>query len=334
MPLPDKVVVGISAEDLTSPAFQSAQARMVAFQSTLNTTTGSFKEARAASAVLNEEIGLKMSRHLQSTIASSQLLQGVLSKAFPVIAAIGFAEVLSRVPEMMQNAFNSLSGLDAENAMIEANSKLAESLHKIAEQTAAAAAAYERLGKSAGLVAVMDKADAASKQISAQLQLSNLKSLLIAQEALALHTERTGGGGSFRGGTPASSQPTAEARQALSMIPALKDQIAQLTNGMTLLGINSATAGKKMDESLTAAFDKAGAAADAAQKKLVAWDHMWNKLRTNSEFLTAPGQGLLDKAQIPGGPINAPDWMAGLSKVQSPLYAGNAATMGLAKIQT
>jgi hypothetical protein len=330
------VQVPISAEDLTGPAFASATAKSQAFQTSVSGLSGSFKEARASVAVFNEEIGIKMSRHLQSAIASSQLLQGVLSKAFPIIAAAGFLEIAARIPEMLKNAFDVVSGIDAEDKMIEANSRLEESLHKIAEKTAEAAAAYARLGQSAQTVAIMDREAAAGQKQSAEAQLMMLKSMLVAQEALAQQRERVGGGGSFRGGTPMSYQSTNEAKTAQSMIPALKDQISQLTNGMKLLEIGSDTAGKKLDESLTTAFDKAAKAGERAAAATERWQRSIEKLIATHgpQGLAAPGQSLLDAANIPGN-FSAPSWMDQLSTAQtSSLYSGSNAAMQATKVQT
>jgi hypothetical protein len=326
------VQIPIKTLDLTGPGFTSAAAKGQAFSASMNATTYSMTQARGAAMLLGEEVGIKMNRHLVTAMASSELLGKVLSQSFSIVAAVGFLEVAARIPDVLKNAFDVISGTKAEDAMIEANSRLEESLHKIAEKTAVAAAAYERLGKSAELVAVMDKADADFKLISAQAQLMTLKSMLTAQEALSQQTQRVGSGGSFRGGTGYSVQSTSEAKTAQDMVPALTAQISELTNTLPLLKIASATAGKTVDDALTTAFDKASAAAEKFQKAMLKIEEFGFNHR-NASLMAAPGQAMLDKAQIPD--INAPDWMAGLSNAQtSPLYSGSSAMMNLSKIQT
>jgi len=118
----------------------------------------------------------------------------------------------------LKNAYDVISGSKTMDAMIEANARLEESLHKIAEKTAEAAAAYERLGKSAQQVAIMDKGDAASRLQSAQAQLTMLKSMLAAQESVAKQTSPVLGKATTYG-------PTDAAKAAQEMIPKLQEQI-------------------------------------------------------------------------------------------------------------
>lgn len=53
-----------------------------------------------------------MNRELLRAVAGSQLLQGALSAALPVGLAIGFAEVLARVPEAIQKMTDALAGFN------------------------------------------------------------------------------------------------------------------------------------------------------------------------------------------------------------------------------
>jgi ABC-type transporter Mla subunit MlaD len=319
--------VPITATDETGPAFAAAAAKSQAFQASVGKMSGSFTEARGAAKLFSEEIGVSMNRELLRAVASSELLQGALSAALPVGLAIGFLEVAGRLGETLKNAFDVAVGIKASDELIAASAHIEESLHKIAERTAEAAAAYERLGKSAQTVAIMDKADASAKLQSSQAQLALLKSMLTAQEQLARQTEPTLGKATSYG-------PTDAAKTAQELIPNLKDQIRTLENGMKLLEIGSESTGKKMDQSLTTAFDRATAAAERGHAALVKWDLMWNRIRSNNEFMPAPAQKMLDQAQIAGGPITAPDWMSQLSNVQTPLYSGSREAMNLQTIQT
>jgi len=62
---------------------------------------GSMHEAKGAAALLGEEVGVKLNRHLRSVLASSETLGPILAAAFPVAAAIGFAEVIAHATEKL-----------------------------------------------------------------------------------------------------------------------------------------------------------------------------------------------------------------------------------------
>jgi hypothetical protein len=61
----------------------------------------SMHEAKGAAALLGEEVGLKLNRHLRGVLASSEMLGPVLEAAFPIAAAIGFFEVISKGAEKL-----------------------------------------------------------------------------------------------------------------------------------------------------------------------------------------------------------------------------------------
>jgi hypothetical protein len=326
---------------MTSPAFQSAAANAKAFEASMASSSYSMKEARGAAMLFSEEIGVHMNRHLVAAAAGSELLGKALAAAFPVIAAVGFIEVAMRIPGVLQNAFAVASGLKAEDAMIEANSRLEESLHGIAEATAKAAAAYARLGQSAQTVALMDRADASSVLISKQAELALLKSMLTAQQALSTQTERVSEGP----GQAPSFNLTEAATTAQEMIPGLTDKIRTLENKMEGFKIAAASAGKMLDSSLTDAFDKAAEKAKRLQDilervmaeafKMSGTD--W-QMRAHGSSPQFPIQGPQQLGSgVPGGspqqffPGSSPDLG---SPSYSALYTGSAAAMNLAKIQT
>ena len=328
------VQVPISAVDLTGPAFTSARANAEAFHSAIESTNTSFIKARGAAVLLNEEVGLKMSRGLAKAAVECAPLRAALEMAFPVVAVIGFAEVLGRLPAILERAFDFVSGLDAENKLIEGNARVEESLHKIAEATALAQAAYDRLGKSAEQVELMNKAQAAAKLVSSQSLLSSLKAQLVANEALAKQTYHDPGN-LFVGG------PTEQALAAKELIPALSQQVRILSEQMKGFEIASNGAGKKMDEAFTTAADKAAKFAEAGKKAQIAWGWMADRKRTGTggkggaldALESAPGQSMLDNERF-FDPTATPSWMSQLSNQQGSLYSGTSQGLELVKIQT
>ena len=58
-------------------------------------------EARGAAALLGEETGVRLNRHLRSVLATSETLGPILQAAFPVVAAIGFFEVIKQGAEKL-----------------------------------------------------------------------------------------------------------------------------------------------------------------------------------------------------------------------------------------
>jgi hypothetical protein len=148
------ILVPISALDETGPAFASATAKAEAFQASISRTSGSFKEARGAAMLLGEEVGIHMNRHLVTALASSKLLQGALAAAFPIVAAIGFAEIIGRIPDAIQKATDFFGGFTAaaKTAMEEAvksNEKILTQFKTIAEGYHALAILQEESTKNA-----------------------------------------------------------------------------------------------------------------------------------------------------------------------------------------
>jgi hypothetical protein len=134
---PEQVVIGISAQDLTGPGFASATAKGQAFQTAMQGAGYSMREARGAAMLLNEEVGAKMSRHLGNVLASSQLIGPALTAMFPLVAAIGFAEIAARIPEAITRMSDAFMGFDAaakgalENA-VASNDKILKSFKDVA----------------------------------------------------------------------------------------------------------------------------------------------------------------------------------------------------------
>lgn len=100
--------------------------------------TKSFGEARGAAALLGEEVGIKLNRHLRSVLASSELIGPLLNAAFPIAAAIGFAEVAERIPDAIRDAADAVGGFTekvkaANEEAIKNNEKILTSFNDIAK---------------------------------------------------------------------------------------------------------------------------------------------------------------------------------------------------------
>ncbi len=143
------VRIPITATDETSPAFASAAAQAQGFQRTVEANSGSFREARASAKLFSEEIGLGMNRELIRAIAGSKLLQGALSAALPIGLAIGFGEILAKVPDAISRAADAMMGFDeaSKKAMSDAvagNEAIYKSFTNVAEGYALLAAMHKQ----------------------------------------------------------------------------------------------------------------------------------------------------------------------------------------------
>lgn len=134
--------IPITADDQYSAALSTAQAKVRAFGvasgTAGDTMTHSFHEAKGAAALLGEEVGINLNRHLRSVLASSQLIGPLLEAAFPVVAAIGFIEVLEHIPDVIKNAADSIGGFTeklkaAEQEAIKNNERLLLSFKDISK---------------------------------------------------------------------------------------------------------------------------------------------------------------------------------------------------------
>lgn len=106
--------IPITADDQYSAALSVAQAKVRSFGAESGLAgekmRTSFHEAKGAAALLGEEVGVKLNRHLRSVLASSQLIGPILNAAFPIVAAVGFLEVLEHIPDVIKSATDSLAG--------------------------------------------------------------------------------------------------------------------------------------------------------------------------------------------------------------------------------
>jgi hypothetical protein len=323
--------VPITAEDLTGSAFASAAAKAKTFESSITTSSYSMKEARGAAMLLGEEIGLKMNRHLVSAAASCGMLGTALAAAFPVVAIIGFLEYAERIPDALNRAWQSMSGLKALDEQIEESAKLQEQLHKIAEETLKVSEAYEKLGKSAQQVALVERMAAAAQMASAQARLSMLKSALGEQEALSKQTEDHNMSDGYS--APYSiAVPTAAAKSAKVMADAYRAQIAIIEEGMQKLQIEFDASGKKLDASLVKGFDSAQKSAEQLRKTLDEISRAVDKMPISSRTHMGWWENQNAPLQTPGNAFPFPDLQAGTPSM--PLYSGSASAMASYKVQT
>lgn len=95
--------IPITADDQYSAVLSTAQARVREFGGISGAAgeqmTRSFHEAKGAAALLGEEVGVKLNRHLRGILATSEVLGPLLEAAFPIVAAIGFIEVAKGIYE-------------------------------------------------------------------------------------------------------------------------------------------------------------------------------------------------------------------------------------------
>jgi hypothetical protein len=70
-------------------------------------------EAKGSLALMGDELGVKMNRHMRGFIADLPVVGSLLSSAFSVFAVVGLIEILDRVPEAIDKIVEKLSGWDA-----------------------------------------------------------------------------------------------------------------------------------------------------------------------------------------------------------------------------
>lgn len=143
------VRVAIQADDQSAAAISQAQARIQAFKVATDSSGASLMEARGAAKLFGEEVGVNLNRHLASVLAKSSTLGPLLSAAFPVAAAIGFAEVIASGAEKMSNwVAKTYIFTDAMKELDKTMVSVNQTIEKNAEKTAQLAKAYELIGLS------------------------------------------------------------------------------------------------------------------------------------------------------------------------------------------
>jgi cell fate (sporulation/competence/biofilm development) regulator YmcA (YheA/YmcA/DUF963 family) len=98
----------------------------------------SMGEARGAAKLLSEEAGIKLNRHLSNIIANSQVLGPLMEAAFPIAAAVGFAEVIAdgakKLSDLIADTFIFTDEMkNLQKANLEANKEIAKTAEHIKE---------------------------------------------------------------------------------------------------------------------------------------------------------------------------------------------------------
>jgi hypothetical protein len=218
MATPPNVTVTLTAEDRgVSQAIQAltqqlqtlaVQQKEVAASANEASTAeeqmaGSMHEARGAAALLGEETGIRLNRHLRGVLASSETLGPILSAAFPIAAAIGFTEVIIHAAEKMSEFISDLliyteDQKKAYELEVEFNKELIRHIDTMARLNKE----YERMGKNAVQLANMDVRDLNKSLAEANVRLEETQRQLSAPLPTAgLWAQIKGGiGGFFEGG--------------------------------------------------------------------------------------------------------------------------------------
>ncbi len=89
------------AEKAATAAMQAETAAAIGATGAENRHAVSMHEAKGAAALLGEETGVRLNRHLRGVLASSELLGPILEAAFPIAAAIGFFDVIKEGAEKL-----------------------------------------------------------------------------------------------------------------------------------------------------------------------------------------------------------------------------------------
>ena len=300
------VRVAITAEDLTGSAFSSAAAKTQAFQSATIATSGSMKEAKGAAMLLGEEIGVKMNRHLVSAMTSSTLLRGALSAAFPVVAAIGFIEIIQRIPDAIKKATDFFGGFtqaskDAMEEAVKSNEKVYSSFKKIAQ-------GYE-------LLATLHKvqADAAAN--------APKDSAMNGPDMQSTALGFLGPPGALVGWALQRYNVQSQINSASAQDLKVQGQIRAVLEQMNRLFEDR---NKKEEKSI-----------ENAEKLLARIrQRVADEIHNGVGLLPDPAASWMNKEKL-SGDFSAPDWMAQLSNAQTnPLYSGSDAAMRMAKIQS
>ena len=153
MPSDSFVRIHIGADDETAAAVAAATARLKAMQvlggAAGDTLTRSFHESRGSAALLGEEIGVRLNRHLQGVLATSSLLGPLLQSAFPVVAAVGFAEVIYEAGKRIYDfASGAKEAADAVKKLVDHFKELEKANAKSNERIGELSKGFETIGVS------------------------------------------------------------------------------------------------------------------------------------------------------------------------------------------
>lgn len=296
MSTPPQVSIAFTAEDrgvsaainsLSSQLKQLATQQRDVKQSALEAAEGeevlsaSMHEAKGAAALLGEEVGIKLNRHLRGVLASSETLGPILAAAFPVAAAIGFAEVIVHAAEKMSEFIsNLLVYTEEEKTAYDQERAFNKALDEHVTKMAALNAQYERLGKNAVDIANLDVRDLNTALTKADTNINNLRNSLNAPVSGAgfLATVQAGFAGFLKGGVGGIGEGITEAETAAAANEMVgrenRLKIAQqgedeLLEQRKIAEKNKAIVTKEAD-------DKAAKALEEQNKKTITeWARLW-----------------------------------------------------------
>jgi hypothetical protein len=75
---------------------------------------GNTNEAKASLALMSEELGVKMNRHMRGFIADLPIVGSLMSSAFSALAVVGLVQILDQIPGAIDKIVEKLSGWDKE----------------------------------------------------------------------------------------------------------------------------------------------------------------------------------------------------------------------------
>ena len=209
--------------------------------------SGSMHEAKGAAALLGEEVGVKLNRHLRGVLASSETLGPLLAAAFPIAAALGFTEVIIQAAEKMAEFISEqLIYTEDQKKAYEIEVEFNKEIIRHIDSMKKLNAEYERMGKSAVQVANIDVRDLNKALADASTNLEEVKKKLSAPLPEASFVQRargavgamlSGTGGLFGlgGAGEAEKQVQADAQRARELevkkaADAQEEVAAQLRN--------------------------------------------------------------------------------------------------------
>lgn len=255
----------------------------------------SMHEARGAAALLGEEVGIKLNRHLRGVLASSETLGPILAAAFPVVAAIGFAEVIAHATEKLTEWISEtfiftkeMKELDA--ALKSANKEIDENNRKMAENLRAMLLIGQSAEEVARLKSVFAAQDSdASKKAhdDAQARLNDLTKERNELQARAAELEKQPTAEMMGGpeAVPVQTEAGAELEKVQTRLAAIDGEFTKLSNDVALTGSRATIAAQEAEiaeahhvvAAKDAAEKRAKAEEEAAKRAAAAWQKFLNE---------------------------------------------------------
>jgi hypothetical protein len=187
------VQVEIAADDQTSVALAQAQARIQAFKTNAGSAgdalTYSMREAREATRLMSEEVGVHLPRALSNVLASSSLIGPAIETMFPLVAAAGFFEVAEAGYKKIQELILDTSNIEKE---ISDDVSLQNHLRSLTQEAKKLDDEYARLTLSATQYGIRAVEASQLDLVTLQARKSYLEGLLSTQKQLAQQTEVVG----------------------------------------------------------------------------------------------------------------------------------------------